>query len=854
MKILKFGGSSVGTPERVRRLVGIVTEARRDGEVAVVVSAFEGVTNALLEAADAAARRNDAYLDRWSALRARHHQAAEALAALPEQDALLRTIELRCNDLRDLLHGVFLLRECSPRTRDSIVSYGERLSAPIVAAALRDVQIDADPCDARSLIVTDARFGRARVDLDATYPRIRAYLEAHVGSVAVITGFIAATMGDQTTTLGRGGSDYTAALVGAAVEADAIELWTDVDGVLSADPRLVENAFPLRVLSYDELMELSHFGAKVVYPPSIQPARSAGIPLVIKNTLEPNAAGSRIVASAPPSTRPVRGVSSIDTVCLMRLEGAGMIGVPGIAARLFSALAKAEVSVILISQASSEHSICFAVAPEDAERAQQVLNEAFALERDAGLVEDLVIESDVAVVAAVGEAMREQPGISAQLFGALAHAQINIRAIAQGSSERNVSVVVTRSDVQRAVRAVHRAFFGPPNERVDVVVAGAGTVGGALLDQLADAEAQLADDGIDLRVVAIVTGSKQLRDAEGVALDDWRAALVEAPARDAFVDADAARNADAEAAFDDVILGLGLDDHPSVDAVVPGLFDAFPPAVGRARVFVDCTASAEVGADYGELLRRGASIVSANKLPFAEAPERVAALRETARRGGVGLRFEATVGAGLPVVATLDGLVRTGDRLTRLDGVLSGSLNAMLDRVDAGAALSEAVGAARDAGLTEPHPWDDLSGEDVARKLCILARLAGREDVVREDVAVTPLLDPAVYADLDDDAFWQALPAADAAFAARHAAARAAGQRLRYVATIDDDGARVGLEAVDAEHPAYAARGPENLIALTTARYAEVPLTVRGPGAGPAVTAAGVFADLLMIVDAVRRV
>ena len=831
LRVLKFGGTSVATADAIRQLIRIVTKARTEGPVVVVVSAFGGVTNALLAAADTAAAHDLAYADQHAALVERHLEMAEALAP-DEAESLRESLETRLGDLGDLLHGVYLLRECSPRTRDGVVSYGERCSAEVVAAAMRAAGLEAVAHDARQSIVTDASFGRAQVDFDATRTRLRAALlgegteaaglveaENSVETVIpVVTGFVAATPEGQTTTLGRGGSDYTAAILGASLDASVIELWTDVDGVLSTDPRVVSEAFPQTAMSYSELMELSHFGAKVVYPPSIHPARRAGIPLRIKNTFNPDAPGTLITGDEAPNTHAIRGLASVDSIALLRLEGDGMVGVPGIAGRLFGALARAGVSVILISQGSSEHSICFAVAPGDTEAARRAVAEEFVLEQRAGLVDALVAEEDQAVVAAVGAAMHERPGLAGRLFSVLGRHGVNVKTIAQGSSELNISLVVDRDDGPRALRAVHGAFFHPRRRRLSVALAGVGRVGSVLLDQIRDTAPRLRDRfDLEVEVVALASSKHLLIDRDGIDLETWRAALEGAPA-------------------------------PRRDA----LFEGLSQPAGDLRVFVDCTASDGMVALYERLLGRGIGVVAANKRPFAGPLADFRAL-EDAARSGAALYHEATVGAGLPVLSTLGDLVLSGDRVRTIDGILSGTLNAVLERVGAGKTLSTAVRSAYDDGLTEPHPWDDLSGGDVARKLCILARLAGWE-LEPEAIEVEPLLPGDGWGAMDLDTFWNELPSLDDGFGRRQAEATAAGRRLRYVGHIAGEGVRVGLQAVGPEHPAFSLAGPDNLVAFATERYSVTPLVIQGPGAGPEVTAAGVLADVLKAADRLQGV
>ena len=811
MKVLKFGGTSVGTPAAIRQVVLIVTRALGTGRAAVVVSAFAGVTNQLLGLAEAAARRNESFEESLKQLRRRHSEAARELAGA-QADALEQRLDALFSELHELLRGVYLLREASLRARDGIASYGERASAEVVAAAFAAAGTAARAVDTRALVITNDSFGRARVELETSYRKLRDDI-AGDPRLPVITGFIGGTPEGFTTTLGRGGSDYSGALVAAALNAAALEIWTDVDGVLSADPRVVSDAFSQPEMTYAELMELSHFGAKVIYPPSIHPARALGIPLWIKNTFAPDHPGTLVEATARPSTAPIRGISSIGQVALARLEGDGMVGVPGIAQRLFGALAREQVSVILISQSSSEHSICFAVAPDDARRARAAVEAEFALELRLGIVEPLVVEMDQSVIAAVGAGMARQPGIAGRVFGVLGEHGINVRAIAQGSSELNISLVVPAAEEKRAVRAMHDNFFVPGRRRLDLAVAGVGKVGSELLAQIAAAAPRLLTRGLDLRVVAIASSRQLLVNADGIELGSWPAALAAAPAGDA-----------------------------------RAIGELLAARRGARRVFADCTAAAALGELYAPLLENGVAVVAANKKPFAGELALFRRHLAAAAAHPRPLFFEATAGAGLPLLSTLRDLVATGDEILRIDGVLSGTANAVFDALGRGAELSAAVRQAYDDGLTEPHPYEDLSGADVMRKLCILARLAGRA-IEPDAVEVEPIVPADPFGSLPLEAFWSRLPEADAGLAARRHAAHVAGRRLRYLASIDERGARVGIEVVAPDHPAFALAGPDNLVAFTTRRYHRSPLVVRGPGAGPAVTAAGVFADILRCLD-----
>ncbi len=806
MRILKFGGTSLATPERVEAVCALVAEAIARCPIVLVVSALGGATDQLAASAEYAASGDQRYLDIIQSVMNRHRDAVGALVATEERSSLTDGIEALGGDLGDLLHGVSLVRECSPRVWDSVLSFGERLAAPLVAAALRRTGVQADPCDARELIITDATFGNAWVDVEETYGRVRAHFQAST-PLQVVTGFIAATPRGETTTLGRSGSDYTATLLGAALAADEVEVWTDVDGVMSADPRIVPEAFSLEALSYEELMELSHWGARVMHPASVRPAREAGIPLRIRNTFNPEFAGTRVVPEPRASDgHPVRGIASVNAVALMRLEGAGLQGVPGIAQRLFGALARDRISVILITQASSERSICFAVEPADLERASEMIRKEFALERKAGLVDDVDVEASCSVIAAVGEGMREVPGISGRVFGVLGHHRINVRAIAQGSSELNISLVVGQGDEERALRAIHAAFFEEAGSG-QLFVAGVGRVGAAFLDQLCAQSAALNSRGVELRLAGVSRSSVAALRRGGLDLGEWRGE-VDAGGHD----------------FAQMVEAALASGHPH-------------------RIFVDCTASPHVADQYERLLADGAAVVAANKLAFSGGGSRFQELRRLGDQG-MGLYFETTVGAGLPVLRTVEDLVATGDTVRRIEGLLSGTLGFLFHRVMEGALFSEALREADAKGFTEPDPRDDLSGRDVARKLVILGRVAGMT-LEPDDVAIEPLLPTSPWSTGTVEAFWAGIHEVDDHFESLRRRAAEQGDFLCYLGRIEEGTASVGLTVLPLDHPCAGLGGSDNLVAVTTSRYADTPLVVRGPGAGPEVTAAGVFADVL---------
>ncbi|HUP90025.1 MAG TPA: bifunctional aspartate kinase/homoserine dehydrogenase I, partial [Longimicrobiales bacterium] len=735
------------------------------------------------------------------------------------QQQLSDDVDAAIAEIKSLLHGISLVRHCSPRVLDSLLAYGELLSSRVVASSLRAAGVKASAVDARELFVTDDTYGQAVVDREESYARVVERVRGFDG-VAVVTGFISATRDGITTTLGRGGSDYTATLIGAALNADLVEIWSDVDGILSADPRIVPQAFSLDRVTYTELMELSHFGTKVVHAPSVAPAAEANVPLLIRNTFNPAFPGTAVVVTDPgakPDDRnprtAVRGISSINNIALCRLEGARMLGVPGIASRLFGALARDGISVILISQASSEHSICFALTPDSTERARTRVDAEFDLERKAGAVSPLVVEQDFSVVAAVGEAMRETPGIAGRLFDVLGRNGVNVRAIAQGSSELNISIVIPRTDETRALRLIHDAFFQPRVRNVQLFIAGTGRVGAALLDQLESESVRVVERlGLRLTVSGIGRSNTALISDDGLALQNWR---------------------------------------PRVESAEGGsVITAALRSTNAHRVFVDCTASPEVASSYEELLRHGLAIVSANKIALSGSLESYHRLRNAAQFGN-GLYSETTVGAGLPVLRPIADLIATGDVVAKVEGVLSGTLSFLFGRVMAGASFSEAVKEAHRLGFTEPDPREDLSGRDVARKLLVLGREAGFQ-IEPDALRVEAVLSETNWAEMTLPEFWEALPSADERFERLRSEAQANNGVLCYLGSIGDAGAQVSLQTLDQRHACAALTPGDNLIAVTSARYSERPLIIRGPGAGPDVTAAGVFADILRAAAELR--
>ena len=834
--VAKFGGTSVATPARVRRVVELVAggageEPRAEGAApprrVVVTSAFGGVTDRLLEAIDAAVGRTGAHRAVLAEVRDRHAAALADLVPAPERGGVGGHLDALFGTLGELLDGVSLLRECTPRFRDAIVSAGERAAAPLVAAAFRAAGHAALPLDATAFVRTDGAFGEAAPDMGATRPLVREAVAAvPPGAVAVVTGFVGATEDGVTTTLGRSGSDYTATILAAALDAERCVIWTDVDGVLSADPRVVPDAFPLPRLSYAEAAELAHFGAKVLHPRTMRPLVRAGIPLLIKNTLRAGAAGTH-VGPEQEGEPAIHAVTAIRGAALVRVEGAATLEVADLGHRVLAPLAEAGVAVSLVAQASAEGSFGLAVREGDADGAVRLLERALGREVERGDVAGVSVERGGAVVAAVGSGLHGATGLAGRFFHTLARAHVSVRAVAQGGGDHTISAVVADADAARAVGALHEAF-ALRRLRAHVVVVGAGTLGRRVLALLAERAAPLRDQGLNLVLAGVADSRHVVWDADGLdpgtAADALAAAPPSGPGPGQALDALSARVADARL---------------------------------ERLVVVDATASAAVAARHAAWLAGGAAVVTPNKEATGRSPEDWAAAQRAARDAEAPYLYEASVGAGLGVVGRLRDLVRTGDRVRRVEGVLSGTLAFVMNRMRDGAPFSEAVAAARDAGLTEPDVRDDLSGRDVARKLALLAREVGLA-VGAADVETESLV-PTALADVPRDAFWGRLPEADAAWHDRPAPPAVAGstsgrgRELQYVARLAADGSIwAGVEPVAPGSPFAGLQGAEVAVAVWTERGGPRPFVLRGPGASADVTAAVVLADVVRAAEAMR--
>ncbi len=808
MKVLKFGGSSVGSVEAIEKVVEIIREAVADNECAVVLSAMRGTTDALIDAGRTAERGDDGYIEILSNISERHITAIRKLFDGTDM-AVLDFVENAIKELENLCEGVRLVRELSPKTLDRILSFGELVASRIVSAKLAAAGLLNDWTDSRLIIRTDSNHGFAAVDFAETNRRIKENLEESKATLHIFPGFISADAGGYTTTLGRGGSDYTAAIIAAATEAEMLEIWTDVSGMMTADPRFVRNVRQISTITYREAMELSHFGAKVIYPPTIQPVMAKGIPILVKNTFEPEHLGTLIEAESSAEKDMVRGITSIDKITVLSLEGSGMVGIPGFSKRLFDALSRASINVILITQSSSEHSICVAIDEKSAENAKQAVDLEFEYEIHSGKIEPLKVESGFSILALVGDNMKAHTGVSGKMFTTLGHNGINITAIAQGSSERNISAIIASKDVRKAVNTLHEEFFSDGNKQINLYIAGVGTVGGRLIEQLKTQHQHLLDEmRLNLRVVGVANSRRALLDSEGVDLATYKDEL---PAAD-----------DTEvAAFTDAIIEQNL----------------------RNSIFVDVTASPLVVETYPKLLAKGVSVIACNKIAASSEYEKYSHLRELAREFGTNFFFETNVGAGLPVIHTLNDLLRSGDRVNRIEAVLSGTLNFVFNNYDGSRPFAQVVRQAQDEGYTEPDPRLDLSGTDVARKILILAREAGHR-MEMDDISNAGFLPESCLAGSVDD-FYAEMAKHESHFRGLLDAAATQGLTLKYIASFNDGQASVGLQSIGPAHNFANLSGKDNAVLFYTNRYSEQPLVIKGAGAGADVTAAGVFADII---------
>ena len=817
MHVLKFGGSSVSDPERIRNVVQIVGRyLSQQKHLAVVVSAQSGVTDMLIRLCDSITSQPTDYELVIQELEQRHISAVQELVDVSHQPACIAEIMSMCNELSDIAKGASLVGEVTPRTRDLILSFGERLSAYVVCHALRPVTPDSLYTDARHFIRTDSAYGHARINFELTNRLVKEYFSSN-GGIHIITGFIASTETGQTTTLGRSGSDYTASVIGAALDADMIEIWSDTDGVMTADPKYVTEARSIGQLSYSEAMELSHFGARILFPASMQPAMEKQIPVIVKNSFNPGHPGTLISDKSRSDNGFIKGISSLRQISIINVEGSGMVGVAGISSRLFNALSKQEISVILISQASSEHSICIGLPERDAEKACQVLQSTFSSELASGLISSVNSENSLAIVAVVGENMRHMPGVAARVFNPLGRNGINIKAISQGSSELNISFIIHENDLRKSLRILHQTLFNREVRKLHLYIAGTGSVGSRLLEMIHTNRENLGRQQIEIQISGLINSRRMFFGDEPVDPFNWKPIMNEKSEK---------------ASFKRFVDNLLLQNNEN-------------------SVFVDVTAADEPVDYYQKLLSGSVAIVAANKRANTRAGSVYDMLHQTARKRNVPFHYETNVGAGLPIINTIRNIKAGGDKILKIEAVLSGTINWLLSEYDGTQPFSELVRIAKERGYTEPDPRDDLSGMDVARKCLILSRESGIPKELSE-IKVEPLMPGKASGAENAESFFYALKEYDDIFFSRYMEAKESGRKLRYVALIENGAAKVDLVEVDESHPFFALAGSENCLILTTEFYLQYPMVIKGPGAGVNVTAAGLLADIVKIAEEIR--
>ncbi len=808
MKVLKFGGTSVGSPERIRGVKKIIESQSKP--CLIVISAFQGITDELKHLGELASNRDDKYKILLEKLILKHIDFTKQLISATKQNRVIADIKNISDDLRETLNGIYLLRELSRHSLDQALATGEILSSLILSNFLQDCQL----IDSRNFIKTDSNFGFAAVDFGKTDSLIAKNL-AGIRKHIVAPGFIASNERGETTTLGRGGSDYSASIFAAALNADTLEIWTDVDGFMTADPKKVERAYAIENLTYSEAIELSHFGAKVIYTPTLRPVYKKNIPIIVLNTFNPLLKGTVITnKSSDDNKSPIKGISSIDHIDLMTLQGTGMVGVSGTSMRLFGALARKNINIILITQASSEYSITFAVNPADSLIAHNALNEEFKTEIEHNKELKILVEKNLSIIAIVGERMKNTPGISATLFKALGRNGINVIATAQGSSELNISVVIKNESLKKALNVIHDGFFLSRLKEMHLFVAGTGLVGSSLMKQILKQHTTLlSEHNLKINLIGVSNSRKMLIDKKGIPLDNYRETL--------------------KTSGEKGDISLFIQQMTRLNL--------------RNSVFIDCTADEDVASRYGEILSRYVSIVTANKIACSSEQSYYQKLKSIANEGGVRFMYETTVGAGLPIIKTINDLVLSGDKILKIEAVLSGTMNFIFNELGPEMPLSNAIRKAREKGYSEPDPRVDLSGTDVVRKILILAREAGYY-IEKEDVIVNKFLPDNCFKG-DINTFFEKVKEYDADFEKKRKKLQKENLKWRFFATLEMGKARVELLTIGSDHPSFNLEGSNNIILLTTDRYNELPMVIKGYGAGAEVTAAGVFADLMRVVN-----
>ena len=811
MKVLKFGGTSVGSSKNINNVISILEDYAKNNNVVCVVSAVGGMTDKLLLAGTQAKNKEAGFSETFQYIKDSHLNIIQELNP-SQSEGIIAHVNTILNDLKSLLDGIYLINELSPKTSDKLVSFGELLSSYIIAETMKNRGILADYKNSQELIITNSNFTKAEVHYGITNKNLQDYFKTAQQKITILPGFISKSSLGEQTTLGRGGSDFTAAIVAAALNVEQLEIWTDVSGMFTTNPKLVKQAYPIEKISYQEAMELSHFGAKVLYPPTVQPVLDLNIPIHIKNTLEPEAVGTIISNDESVSTSPVKGISNIGNIALLTLQGSGMVGIPGFSKRLFEVLSQEKINVILITQASSEHSICLGIDENDAEKAKTAIDAAFDNEIALHKIDPIIVEKDLSIIALVGDNMKNHQGISGKMFSTLGKNNINIRAIAQGASEKNISAVILQSDVKKALNTLHEQFFETKTKQLNVFITGVGNVGERLVEQIKQQRKYLKENlKINLRIAGLSNSRTMIFNEEGIDLTDWKAQLAQGE-----------------------------------KATLEGFFNNTKALNLRNSIFVDVTANKEVANLYASYLRQSIGVVACNKIACSSDYENYKLLKRLSLKYNAPFLFETNVGAGLPIIDTLNNLIASGDKVTSIHAVLSGSLNFVFNNFNDTTKFYDVVKQAAAEGYTEPDPRIDLSGVDVARKILILARESGVE-MNLEDIENTPFLsDAGMESDTVDD-FYQTLITDEAHYQALYASAKAKNCQLKYVAQFNNGKASVGLQEIPSDHPFYNLKGKDNIVMFYTQRYPEQPMIIKGAGAGADVTASGLFADIIRI-------